>query len=82
MRRFCINNDGVFKMTLCVFFFFLLYTMHFALIAQDVPWTPQGCWPFKESYLGDVIHHVFESASSSQLMIFRCFHVEKRRSSI
>lgn len=27
---------------------------------SDVPWTPQGCWPFKDHWVGDLIHRVFE----------------------
>ena len=30
---------------------------------SDVPWTPQGCWPFKDHWIGDVIHHVFNSVN-------------------
>eukprot|EP01043_Picozoa_sp_COSAG02_P032225 COSAG02_NODE_2145_length_9672_cov_1198.924266_8_plen_522_part_00 len=26
---------------------------------SDVPWTPQGCWPFKDHWIGEVIHRVF-----------------------
>lgn len=26
---------------------------------SEVPWTPQGCWPFKDHWIGTVIHHVF-----------------------
>lgn len=27
---------------------------------SDVPWTPQGCWPFKGHWIGTVIHQVFQ----------------------
>jgi hypothetical protein len=26
---------------------------------SDFPWVPQGCWPFKDHWIGDAIHFVF-----------------------
>ena len=32
---------------------------HAASCVSALPWTPQGCWPFKDSHWGELVHYIF-----------------------